>query len=197
MSVNIIEGVIDQNKADLVINYFKDLLVHVDARPGFYEHPIKHNIEPYEDALRSNLSKGQDDHLAKAGANVSDLMHIMRQRLESFYGVSLPNGEGGIARLVAGASNGLHSDMYQSNGSKWEDGSNRESELEYSALLYLSEYNRDFFGGEIVFPQHKLTIEPKVGTLVFFRGDREHFHKVLQVTGGERHCIVSFFGKAL
>lgn len=84
--------------------------------------------------------------------------------------------------------------MYQIDGSKWEDGSGRESELDYSALLYLSDFEKDFAGGEIIFPQQDLTIKPECGMLIFFRGDLEHLHKVSRVTSGERHSIVAFLG---
>jgi hypothetical protein len=81
------------------------------------------------------------------------------------------------------------------DGSSWNDGSGREDELEYSALLYLSDYGTDFTGGEIIFPKQNLTIYPTKGMLVFFRGDLEHPHEVNTIISGNRYAIVTFFGK--
>ena len=197
MTIHILEDIITKTEAEDIISSFKTILKHVDTRPGFYEDPTKRDILEYEDALKQNIEMGQVESEAIAGAKVSNMLFKIKTELEKFYNISLTKGEGGLARLVTGASNGLHSDMYQSNGSKWEDGTNRESELDHSALLYLSDHGTDFTGGEIIFPQHKLSIKPKSGMLVFFRGDREHFHKVSKVLSGERHSIVAFLGGAM
>lgn len=197
MTVHVIENFISQNEADEIINLFRNRLVHVDTRPGYFEDPISCPIMQEEESLKQALENGLGQEIAFSNSKFSGLMNKMKQFMENFYNINLPAAEGRLGRLVAGASNGLHADMYQSNGTRWESGPRGESTLEYSALLYLSEYGRDFSGGEIMFPQHKLTIKPRVGMLIFFRGDREHFHKVLEVTEGERHCIASFFGKSL
>lgn len=197
MTVHVLENIISKSEAEDIVASFKSILKHVDTRPGFYEDPTRRHILKYEDALKQNIEMGQDESEAVAGAKVSNMLFKIKTEVENFYGVSFTKGEGGLAKLVTGASNGLHSDMYQSNGSQWEDGTNRESDLDNSALLYLSDCGTDFTGGEIIFPQHKLSIKPKAGMLVFFRGDREHFHKVSKVLSGERHCIVAFLGGSM
>jgi hypothetical protein len=197
MSVHILENIINRSEAEEIVLSFKDILKPVGTRPGFYEDLSKRDILPYKEALDKNISLGQSQEEAAAAAKVSSLLLKIKEELQNFYNIELTGGEGGLAKLITGASNGLHSDMYQSDGSKWNEVSNRGAELQHSALLYLSDHGKDFTGGEIIFPQHDLSIKPKVGMLVFFRGDREHFHEVSKVLSGERHCIVSFFGEAM
>lgn len=194
MTVTIVKNFISEDIAKEIISLSRNTLRAVDSRPGFYEDPHKRSFLPEDAAYKENVESGQDEDSARAGAKISSMLYKIKQFLEESSGTSLPNGEGGLARLTEGAFNGLHSDMYQIDGSKWEDGSGRESELDYSALLYLSDFEKDFTGGEIIFPQQDLTIKPECGMLIFFRGDLEHLHKVSRVTSGERHSIVAFLG---
>lgn len=197
MSINIVNNLIDKQSAKEIAELSSLILKRVDSRPGFYEDQTKRPILPEEEALQYHLNIGCGQEEAVAASKISAMLYKIKQTLEEFYGVGTLDGEGGIAKLTSGAFNGLHSDMYQINGDEWEDGSGRQSELEYSALLYLSDYGTDFTGGEIIFPQHDLKIEPMSGMLLFFRGDMDHLHRVSQVTSGERYCIVTFFGKSV
>ena len=60
----------------------------------------------------------------------------------------------------------------------------------YAAFLYL---NDDFEGGELVFPEHNLTISPKVGMLAAFHGGHKNMHSVSIVKKSTRYTIGSFF----
>jgi len=60
----------------------------------------------------------------------------------------------------------------------------------YAAFLYL---NDDFEGGELVFPQHNLTILPKSGMLAAFHGGHKNMHQVDIVKKSARYTIGSFF----
>ena len=195
MAVHIIKNLVSKKDCEDIINCCNDTLVPVSSRPGFYEDPNKRLFLPEEEALRLNLSNGEENNKALAGAKISSLLYKIKKSLQDFYDVSLPNAEGGMAKLTEGAFNGLHSDMYQIDGSKWEDGSGRESELNYSAILYLSDHDKDFSGGEIIFPQQDLSIKPEAGMLVFFTGDLDHLHKVSRVKSGERYSVVAFLGE--
>lgn len=94
-------------------------------------------------------------------------------------------------QMNKGASNPLHADRTHLDGTPYHDG----EELEFSALIYINDCNFDYTGGEIVFPVQEVTIEPKTGMAVFFKGDIEHQHEVLEVRSGTRKNIVLFFGK--
>lgn len=195
MSVNVIKNFISKDYANIIIKGSSAFLSEVKERPGYFEdnHP-RLAIATKEYETRDDYRIVTKDH-EESDMMISNAMYLIKARLENFYQCDLPNYEGNIVKLTAGATNGLHSDMYRLDGSKWNDGAGREDELEYSAILYLSDHHKDFVGGEITFPQHDLTIYPEVGTLVFFRGDLQHTHEVGTVTGGNRYSIVMFCGK--
>lgn len=172
MSVNIRENLISKDQVDKIKAAYQDKLVESKDRAGFFE------------------SFGDQIHPSMLLA-----IALSKTEIEKKYDVVLDNYNLGVVKLIEGAFNGLHSDMYNLDGSDWDDNSDRKDELEFSAILYLSTYGIDFTGGELVFPQQELRIEPESGTLVFFRGDLDHTHKVRHILGGERYAIVMFFGK--
>jgi hypothetical protein len=62
----------------------------------------------------------------------------------------------------------------------------------YSALLYL---NDNYTGGDIVFynDDSRKSYHPKIGTLIYFKGDEDHYHSVNKVIKGERLNLILFF----
>lgn len=58
-----------------------------------------------------------------------------------------------------------------------------------ASVIYL---NDNYGGGEIYFPNFKLELKPKPGTLVVFPGTLKYLHGVRAVTKGMRHTIASF-----
>jgi|SRR5215471_14943306 len=52
--------------------------------------------------------------------------------------------------------------------------------------------NDDFVGGELVFPDLPLKIEPEAGTLVCFPSDHHFVHGVVPVQSGHRYTIVTW-----
>ena len=196
MTVQIIENFVSENYANDVVSGASYFLEKPNSREGFFEDPRLRPAIPKEEYYQHTPDdRVVDEKSKKTDMLISDVLYITKQKLENFYGFSLNNYEGGLVKLVTGAKNGLHSDMYMLDGSSWNDGSGREDELEYSALLYLSDYGNDFTGGDIIFPKQDLKILPKKGMLVFFRGDLEHPHEVSEITGGSRHAMIMFFGK--
>lgn len=172
MSVKIIDGFISTYQAKRITSLYSDKLAESSERPGFFE------------SFGGELSP-----------EILSIVAITRMQIEKEYEVILGDYEVGVVKMIQGAFNGLHSDMYNLDGSDWEDGSERKDNLEFSAIVYLSEHGADFDGGELVFPQQGLTIQPKTGSLVFFKGDLDHTHKVRHVLDGERMTIVMFFGR--
>lgn len=115
----------------------------------------------------------------------------IRERMESFFLEELSLVNCNYVQMTKGASNPLHSDMTHLDGTPYHDG----EELEFSALIYLNDCDSDYTGGEITFPLQDVTVKPKTGMAVFFKGDLDHQHEVLEVTSGIRKNIVLFFGK--
>jgi hypothetical protein len=196
MTVEIFKNFVSRKYAEELVVGADVFLKKPEGREGFFE-----DMVPRTAISKQNYKKAQKDHRILNKKNqitdmlIHDSLYKIKSQLESFYGIPLNKYEGGLVKLVTGAKNGLHSDMYMLDGSSWNDGSGREDELEYSALLYLSDYDIDFTGGKITFPKQNLTIYPEKGMLVFFRGDLDHPHEVEEIVGGNRYAIVTFFGK--
>ena len=68
-------------------------------------------------------------------------------------------------------------------------GGGNDTHAVVSAILYLSTYNEDFTGGELLFGIDK-KILPKKGTLLMFTGGPENLHEVLPVLKGERASLL-------
>lgn len=119
--------------------------------------------------------------------------HILKIKndMEDFFDQKISLVNCNYVQMLKGAANTLHADMAHLDGRPYHDG----EELEYSALIYLNEFDIDYTGGEITFPLQKITIGPKTGMAVFFRGDIEHAHQVLRIKSGNRKNIVLFFAK--
>jgi hypothetical protein len=199
MTVQIIKNFISKDYAKEIVEKCEPMLVQSQARPHFFESFPNFIPVPIEEIdylfLEKELGFLDTEDKIRAAALISNAMYLVKLRLEEFYNVKLEKHAGGIAKIIAGGSNGLHSDMYMLDGSAWNDGTGREDEMEYSALLYLSDHGEDFSGGEIGFPQHDLIIAPNSGDLVFFRGDLDHVHEVKEIISGNRYALIMFFGK--
>ena len=63
----------------------------------------------------------------------------------------------------------------------------------HTCLIYLSEQDIDFTGGEIYFSSEKLLISPKRNMLIFFEGNVKRPHKVNKVLSGTRQTITMQF----
>ena len=67
----------------------------------------------------------------------------------------------------------------------------------YTSLLYLTDFEEDFKGGEFVFVDghDKLnrTIEPRLGRVSFFTSGVENKHYVKRVTSGVRYALTLGF----
>lgn len=195
MTVNVLKNFIDGEHIHKIISGSDRFLEKIDIRNGYFEdvHPKKAMSlnDPNIEVDKRASSKEEID----SSIYISNAMYLTKNKLETFYKKTLNRYEGGLVKLTAGAHNGLHSDMYQLDGSAWNDGTGRENEMPYSALLYLSNYGKHFKGGEIIFPQHDLCIYPESGDLVFFVGDLDHVHEVKKIISGERYAIIMFFGE--
>ncbi|XP_068119694.1 2-oxoglutarate and iron-dependent oxygenase domain-containing protein 3 [Hyperolius riggenbachi] len=67
--------------------------------------------------------------------------------------------------------------------------------FDYTSLLYLSDYSRDFGGGRFIFIDEKAnsTVEPRTGRLSFFTSGSENVHRVEKVSWGTRYAITISF----
>ncbi|XP_075702598.1 2-oxoglutarate and iron-dependent oxygenase domain-containing protein 3 isoform X1 [Rhinoderma darwinii] len=67
--------------------------------------------------------------------------------------------------------------------------------FDYTSLLYLSDYSKDFGGGRFIFIDEKTnsTVEPRLGRLSFFTSGSENLHRVEKVSWGTRYAITISF----
>ncbi len=63
----------------------------------------------------------------------------------------------------------------------------------YVGILYL---NDNYGGGELYFPDHKISIKPEACELIIFPGGHSNIHGVEEITHGDRYTIVSFWDYA-
>jgi hypothetical protein len=82
------------------------------------------------------------------------------------------------SHMKKGGKNDLHVDNY-----------NKKYSNDYSAILYLTD---SYSGGEINFPERKLNIKPKPGTLITFIGTKDLAHEVKEVIDGDRVNLICF-----
>jgi len=118
----------------------------------------------------------------------------VQKALEEHFGMEMDLVNCNYQVLTEGGENPMHSDSTKLDGSPWRDDGVPE-ELEYSALLYLNNYEEDFQGGEVYFELQDVLVKPKRGQLLFFKGDVEHIHEVRKVLGGARKNFVFFFAR--
>jgi predicted 2-oxoglutarate/Fe(II)-dependent dioxygenase YbiX len=114
----------------------------------------------------------------------------VKKDMEKFFGIELSLTNCNYAAMLPGSLNPLHSDSTELDGRAYHD----DEETQYSALIYLNSSGEEYEGGDILFPKQKTRISPKVGTVVFFKGDHHYPHQVEKVISGERRTIVMFFG---
>lgn len=69
--------------------------------------------------------------------------------------------------------------------------------FQYPRVLSVTMFlNDDFDGGELVFPNHGITIKPEAGKIVLFSSAFPFMHSVNPVTRGVRYSIVKWFSHA-
>jgi Rps23 Pro-64 3,4-dihydroxylase Tpa1-like proline 4-hydroxylase len=81
---------------------------------------------------------------------------------------------------------------------KWDAGSEMNEHVDdfsvfhyqFAAILYL---NDNYSGGEIRFPDYKLTIKPKENSLILFPSNKYYSHEVLINKSGERYTMPMWF----
>lgn len=130
----------------------------------------------------------------KTVRKLEDLYVSVRIQMEKYFNLELDLVNCSYQELTKGGDNPLHADSTKLDGTPWRDDGIPE-ELEYSALLYLNEGDVDYTGGQIEFPIQNISIVPKPGQLIFFKGDLNHIHEVKVVTSGARKNLVFFFAR--
>ena len=95
-----------------------------------------------------------------------------------------------FSRITSKPAKTEHDEYWHAHVDKTTYGS-----FDYTSLLYLSDYNKNFTGGRFVFVDSKTnyTVDPRAGRLSFFTSGSENLHRVEKVTSGERFAITVSF----
>jgi hypothetical protein len=171
---NIVEGFISEETAVHLHEFLKDrAVINPKGLPNVYLKDFINGNEPY-----TYLEKDLINKIEKGIASQFDFKQSQIELDRMNYQI-LPTGE----------ELGWHTDSY--------GGVEGYTDTYYSALLYL---NDDYTGGEIVFyddnsgtPESGTAYKPKPGTLIYFKGDKDHPHSVNKVLSGERANIILFY----
>lgn len=195
MTVQIVPNYISNEDADLLVSGLQNRLMP-EQRPGMSSALGQPNSKRASQVNENNPAAELSDNPLENRAIIfaSKVVNDIKKTMESFYKVELDLANMNFSKIEEGGFNPLHSDSTKIDGSPWRDDGVPE-EIEYSALLYASNYKEDFTGGTVIFPQHDLEIEPEKGTLVFFKGDEHHLHEVKSVESGQRYTMVLFYAK--
>jgi len=194
MSVQVIDSYISDYDARMIIDGFSPHLV-ASGRIGMAE-------AQYADPVKAinNIYEGKpiidNEESLEAAALFTETVNKIAKEISEFYNVEAVPASSIFAEVSQGGKNGLHCDSVMIDGTPWPDNDDTLDGLEFSALLYLNTSGVDYEGGQIVFPNQKITITPEVGKLIFFRGDIDHPHEVSEVTAGTRYALVLFYGSA-
>lgn len=101
-----------------------------------------------------------------------------------------------FSRITAADAKTKHDEYWHEHVDKLQYGS-----FQYTALVYLSDYEKDFTGGEFVFvdgddatsSRSYPRIQPSSGRLVSFTSGKENIHYVDRVRSGVRHTLTIAF----
>jgi hypothetical protein len=117
----------------------------------------------------------------------NNLIYKISSYLKQIYGIEPKLETMYIQKWTAGAYGIVHNDRYNF------DGSIGNITYRYAANTFL---HSNFGGGEILFPDHSISIKPELGSAYMFSGGPENEHGISTISYGVRYTIVSFWDDA-
>lgn len=191
--IKIINNFIDKNIAEELSKEFRKTIIINENNL----HTFSSTVGYENSKSASQISKNNPIQVSskkEINSKTTEIILNIKNEIEDFFNIDMDLVHFSYHTMSPGAINGLHSDSTTLDG-----GPNRSDgmpeEQEFSALLYFNEYEEDFGGGELNFPNQGICILPKVGDLIIFRGNHIYAHSVSKVTRGLRDTMVLFFGR--
>jgi hypothetical protein len=185
--INVIEEFISKQTCDYLIDSFKPVFKDTPNKtfrsgPSFDQitngvlSPVNPMIR-YNESV-PNMAVDLYNHIAFA----------MQKTMSDFFDMPLDYKTLNFSVMLPGGKNVLHMDnVYLDSNLSLKDKPFDSNDR--SGLLYL---NDCYEGGELYFPRQDFKIKPWAGTFIFFEGNSDLPHEVLEVTSGERYNIISF-----
>ena len=141
-------------------------------------------------AIRNTKMVKYDDTIKNGMIEV--IRHAVETAINPFFNVSIQRAE---APQILKYDVGGHYDEHVDSEELWHN--KHENKIEWKKLfdrdisifLYL---NDDYEGGELVFPNQHITVNPKSGMLVAFPSNHHFVHSVKPVTKGTRYVVATW-----
>lgn len=185
--IHIIEEFISKETCDYLINSFKPIFSETPDKtfksgPSFDQ--VKNGVLNTTNCI-FEYKQGVPDMAVDIYNHVA---FAMQKTMSDFFNMPLDYKTLNFSILLPGGKNTLHMDnVYLDSNLELKEKPFDSNDR--SGLLYL---NDCYEGGELYFPRQDFKIKPWAGTFIFFEGDEEIPHEVLEVKGGERYNIISF-----
>ncbi|NWZ08919.1 OGFD3 protein, partial [Agelaius phoeniceus] len=138
--------------------------------------------------------KIQDIFTEEDFALYRDVRQRIQQRIAQVFGISSSamylTKPTFFSRMNSTGAKTAHDEYWHPHVDKVTYGS-----FDYTSLLYLSDYSKDFGGGRFVFmdADSNKTVEPRAGRVSFFTSGSENLHRVERVSWGTRFAITISF----
>lgn len=156
-----------------VINFFDNLDKSVIEETGFYGAMI-YNLKNHKGPV-NGLEEGFWDIL----------LSKVQESMKCLYGIDFINTTYAIQVWPKNSEATLHSDSTDISGNIKVG---MFKKFKFSSIIYL---NDNYEGGQIVFPEHDISISPKSGSMLMFSGGVENLHKVEKVLGNNNRYTIS------
>ncbi|XP_064251400.1 2-oxoglutarate and iron-dependent oxygenase domain-containing protein 3 isoform X1 [Passer domesticus] len=138
--------------------------------------------------------KIQDIFTEEDFALYRDVRQRIQQRIAQVFGISSSalylTKPTFFSRMNSTGAKTTHDEYWHPHVDKVTYGS-----FDYTSLLYLSDYSKDFGGGRFVFmdADSNRTVEPRAGRVSFFTSGSENLHRVERVRWGTRFAVTISF----
>jgi Rps23 Pro-64 3,4-dihydroxylase Tpa1-like proline 4-hydroxylase len=161
--IHVIENFISKEDCDYIINKYNQNIYDTP------ENNIKTGFSLFGEQLIKYCESGKEEVDKK-------VFKLMSNTLSEFYKEQIEIKSIFHSIMNIGAKNPPHWDNYAEN-----------KEEDISTLLYL---NEGFIGGDLKFINQDITITPKSGMFVFFKGEESLIHEVEEVLEGSRQALI-------
>lgn len=116
--------------------------------------------------------------------NWETLMSTTKRAVEAVFKSKVVMSSVYIQKWPEGSYGVKHNDTYNFDGSI----ANLRSKIASTLFLH-----SPFTGGDLEFPDHDVSIQPKLGSLYTFQGGPGNEHQITKITSGLRYTVISFW----